>query len=451
MLAPALRKAAILISALDRDSADALLDQMPEAQAAQVRNAVMELPDVSREEQEAVLREFFHGNRPAHSEPHSTIPSTMPSPSGGARADDPGVELQLAQHAVPPHLEVNAQTGSLPSLHGASPKESTPPESPQPAGPSIAPSVEQPVAEDAAPLFEHLEKATAETLAKLLRTEHPQVTAVVLSHLAPEKAAAIIESFEDQMQVDVLHRVAAISDADPDSIRQLDRELSASLKKLDPAMRLSDSGVQAVEAILNATQKRQDIVQRLQQHKSPLTPRVAEAAFDGPNSDRLAARHPSTSSTPVRQSPALPPSISPPSTSYIDTVRRDEQDHHAEWQHTPIAPVETGLRTTQPRVPEWTFADVTQLPDADLAILLKAASPQVVLLSLLGAEARFVNRLMQQLPPADAKRFRQRIHQTAPLALADIDEAQRRLALLAAELMAQGRIQKQRTQFAAAA
>ena len=54
-----LRRAAILIAALDHKSADALLEQMPEEQAAQIRHAVMELDAVSDSEQQETIQRFL--------------------------------------------------------------------------------------------------------------------------------------------------------------------------------------------------------------------------------------------------------------------------------------------------------------------------------------------------------------------------------------------------------
>ena len=467
MLAPALRKAAVLISALDRDSADALLEQMPEDQAAQVRLAIMELPEVGRDEQDKVLREFFSGRNPSTG-PQSAD-ATFPT------SDDGGVELQLGASfartdvvsQISNHNEAVSATSGIPSRATIPAKNADPDDRASDA--QITGATDARASEtqgDARPMFEYLQKATAETLSQLLLTEHPQVTAVVISRLAPEKAAKIIETFDPQLQVDVLHRVAAIGEADPDSMRRLDLELSAILRKLDPALQLNDSGVQAVSAILNATSQRQQILQRLHVQNSPLSPRVSGADFRpseigsaddlaaraiGAEPERLAATGDLPSRMPVSQNPVSLTSSAPVSSAPVSS---------APVSSAPVSSAPTSLPPTSftptpnaPSAPLGTldFVDVTQLPDADLAILLRSASPQVVLLSLLGAEPAFVNRLMRQLPPADARRFRERFRQTTPLSLADIDEAQRRLALLAAELIAAGRIQKTRAQFAAAA
>ena len=60
-----MRKAAILVSALDHRTADTLLDRMPANDAARVRNAVLELGDISDDEQRVVLAEFLQVRGPA--------------------------------------------------------------------------------------------------------------------------------------------------------------------------------------------------------------------------------------------------------------------------------------------------------------------------------------------------------------------------------------------------
>src|SRR5438046_2608030 len=53
------RKAAILVSSLDAESAQALLSQMPSRQAAAVRKAITVLGAVDPSEQNEIIEEFF--------------------------------------------------------------------------------------------------------------------------------------------------------------------------------------------------------------------------------------------------------------------------------------------------------------------------------------------------------------------------------------------------------
>jgi flagellar motor switch protein FliG len=164
---PSLRKAAILLSALDTGAADQLLEQMGEQQAARVRNAVVDLSDVDPGEQEAVLAEFF--NRPV-----------------GSSSD--GVELAL--------------TGAQPAVANRT--------------------------EDlglAVPRFEFLHHAGSAELAQRLRHEHPQLIAVVIANLAAERSAELLEHFPRQLREDVLERLREMEDADAHVIEELQQTL----------------------------------------------------------------------------------------------------------------------------------------------------------------------------------------------------------------------------------
>src|SRR5690348_15664253 len=92
MLSPSLRKAAVLISALDEPTADAVLQQMSPEDAAKVRRALIELDEIPAAEQQEVLAAFFQQQSP-------------PSSTGDDQSGDVSLEidprLEQAAGAVP--------------------------------------------------------------------------------------------------------------------------------------------------------------------------------------------------------------------------------------------------------------------------------------------------------------------------------------------------------------
>jgi flagellar motor switch protein FliG len=202
-LTPTLRKAAILISSLDARSADALLDQMGEAMAQRVRDAVMELEDVDPLEQERIIAEFVGGQ------------------GQGAHPADDGVEVSgsLAQAIT---------TAPATSSRAALNKE-----------PSAAP-------------FAFLQDAPTELIARQLLREHPQTVAVVLAHLPPPRAAAIVKQFPADVRADVLLRVGEIDDMHPEVVREVERGLEAVLAPALRSTRRRGAGAATLQAILNA-------------------------------------------------------------------------------------------------------------------------------------------------------------------------------------------------------
>src|ERR1700678_3002870 len=97
-----LRKAAILVSSLDRDTADKLLDQMSAEQAALVRRAMVELPEIDAGEQNRVIDEFFHVGPPAKVvEDSSSIAFERPVERRARTPAYAGVEWENREEPVP--------------------------------------------------------------------------------------------------------------------------------------------------------------------------------------------------------------------------------------------------------------------------------------------------------------------------------------------------------------
>jgi flagellar motor switch protein FliG len=192
-----LRKAAMLVAALDRPAADALLSQMSEAEAARVRRAVLELGPFAPDEQDEVLAEFA---------------AAAPAP-----ARDSGVEW-------------------VPSS-------------------SAGEEYQAPLAPRATRPFQFLEAATAETLAPLLEREHPQTVALVLAHLPAERAAPVLTALPEGLQTAVVRRLAELDDAHPDMLREVERSLSARYQEQERRRKRRETSQQTLVDILSAARQ----------------------------------------------------------------------------------------------------------------------------------------------------------------------------------------------------
>ena len=58
--------------------------------------------------------------------------------------------------------------------------------------------------------FQFLHRADPRQLVSFIHGEHPQVIAVVLAHLASEKATLVLSGLEAGLQADVAHRIAVM-------------------------------------------------------------------------------------------------------------------------------------------------------------------------------------------------------------------------------------------------
>jgi flagellar motor switch protein FliG len=82
-----------------------------------------------------------------------------------------------------------------------------------------------------------------------------------------------------------------------------------------------------------------------------------------------------------------------------------------------------GLRTL-------TFDDLGMLDDETLASIFHMADPVLMQTALIGAEPTLVDRLLNRMPPREAKRLRKQLDHPGPLRLSDVDDARRQITAM---------------------
>jgi flagellar motor switch protein FliG len=99
--------------------------------------------------------------------------------------------------------------------------------------------------------FDALQKADPQQLAKFIHSEHPQTIALVLSHLNPSQAAALLFSLPPEMRADVALRMASLDQISPEVINKIAGIIGQKLKALGELSRESYGGVKAVAEMMN--------------------------------------------------------------------------------------------------------------------------------------------------------------------------------------------------------
>lgn len=236
-----LRKAAVLVASLDSASADRLLDQMGDALARQVRDAVIALGEPSPEEQEAVIAEFFQND-------------ARPKPQ---QLD--GVELDVS---LSEKLGMATESTNQPT-----PADSL---------------------EDVEP-FRFLHQAHSGRLAPYLAKEHPQTIALILAHVPPARAADMLASLPKDLQADVVRRLVDQREVNPEIVREVERGLMDRLgaDALDHHHRAS--GINGVLEIIRSSQpaQGQSILNNLARHGIDLGNRTRPERFTFDDVHRL--------------------------------------------------------------------------------------------------------------------------------------------------------------------
>ena len=99
--------------------------------------------------------------------------------------------------------------------------------------------------------FDELQKADPQQLAKFIHNEHPQMVALILSHLNASQAAALLVSLPAEIRADVALRMANLDRISPDIISKVAGIIGQKLKALGEFSRESYGGVRAVSEMFN--------------------------------------------------------------------------------------------------------------------------------------------------------------------------------------------------------
>jgi flagellar motor switch protein FliG len=197
------QKVAILLLALDADTASQILKELEPKQVEQIVTEIASLRNVPTEITQAVLQEY-HQLLTAH---HYVL-------EGGLEYATLLLEKSLGLDRA---REIIERVKLLTSIRG----------------------------------FDMLKKADPAQAASFLAKEHPQTIAFILSYLPPDQIADILTHFDQALRVEVISRIATLGKVSPDLVREIEsvmEQIAESTLQANITMR---GGSQLVAAILN--------------------------------------------------------------------------------------------------------------------------------------------------------------------------------------------------------
>ena len=229
------KKAAILLLALGEDAAADVMKNLEEAEIQQVGYYMSRFTDVSPEELDIVLEEFYRKSVMA----------------------DEGVNISSS-----PDFVKNALTKAL----GADRAKEL--------------SDNLRAGEEEAGL-EALRYAEPIMISNYIRTEHPQTIALILSYLKnAEQSSAVLRDLPESLQADILYRMAVIESIPPGVISEMNEVLTEEMKTAG-SMATSVGGVEPVAEILNSVDKATEtrILASIEETNPDLAEQIRELMF----------------------------------------------------------------------------------------------------------------------------------------------------------------------------
>jgi len=353
------RKAAILITSLEREVVDSLLNQMSEQEARTLRRAALEMGPIDPDEQQRVIEEFFSDGAFAH----------QPAPRNRAKGSYPptsqsDVNLPSPNTGVELHLTTDPDSSETVSQ-------------PLAGGSELRP-------------FDFLRNVEPESLIPVLKREHPQTVALVVSYVPPGHAAKILSSLSADMQADVMHRLVNLDDTNPEVLQEVERVLAGWAGEQSRKQERRKNGMQRLGRILEATRHSGYSLQNRQDLSVP-----------GDSG----------------KSPAV--------------MNLDHTDQATDEIH---------------------FSDLENAEDQDLATIVRACHPDVVMLALVGGSEQLLNRVLSQLPIGENRSVRRQLINWGPTRLSDVEQAKQSMVTVARQLVEKGEIElsvRDRISFAA--
>src|SRR3954447_25475052 len=222
------RKAAILLIQMGRERAAQVFAHLSDTEVEQISAEIARLDAISGSETEGVLSEFR---------------DLMV-----ARADISQGGLSFAQQLLEQSLGPERASEVIARLNAA--------------------AIQMP--------FQFLHRADPAQLRSFIIDEHPQVIALVLAHMTPDKASLLLSGLAPDMQAEVAHRIAVMDRTSPDIIQCVESTLERRLSSmLQPAEMSRGGGLEPLVNIINRSDRstERQIVEGLE----ALDPSLADA------------------------------------------------------------------------------------------------------------------------------------------------------------------------------
>jgi flagellar motor switch protein FliG len=230
---PGPKKAAIVMVALGSDASSQILKNLEEPEIERLSTEIARLDNVTPEIREAVLEEF-----------HNIAIAQQYVSQGGIEYAREILEQALGPRKANEILEKVQQTIRTTG-------------------------------------FNLLENVDPKQLVNFIQKEHPQTIALLLAHMEPGNAAAIVSALPQELQVDVATRIATMESISPDTLDQVEEVLVGQVKSLFGGDVSEIGGVKAVAEMLNSVDRgtEKNILGNLERENPELATEIKSLMF----------------------------------------------------------------------------------------------------------------------------------------------------------------------------
>jgi flagellar motor switch protein FliG len=129
--------------------------------------------------------------------------------------------------------------------------------------------------------FDFIQRTESEQILNFISGEHPQIIALIVSYLPPDKSGEIISSLPPEKQVDIARRIAQMERTSPEMIREVERILERKISTVMGQDYTMTGGIDALVEILNNVDRgtEKTIIEGLEDAEAELAEDVKKKMF----------------------------------------------------------------------------------------------------------------------------------------------------------------------------
>ena len=129
--------------------------------------------------------------------------------------------------------------------------------------------------------IESLKWMDSQSVAELIKNEHPQIIATILVHLEYDQASEILNQFTERLRNDAILRIATLDGIQPTALRELNDVLTKLLTGNESLKKKSIGGVRAAAEILNfmSGDNEASIMENLRKYDNDMAEKIMDEMF----------------------------------------------------------------------------------------------------------------------------------------------------------------------------
>lgn len=129
--------------------------------------------------------------------------------------------------------------------------------------------------------IESLKWMDAQSVADLVRNEHPQIIATILVHLERDQASEVLDHFTERLRNDVVLRIATLDGVQPTALRELNEVLTKLLTGNENLKKKPMGGIRAAAEILNffSGENELSVMNNLKSYDADMAQKIMDEMF----------------------------------------------------------------------------------------------------------------------------------------------------------------------------